>query len=248
MEPNQEPHPIDRIISIPTAILIVGVMISASILYVGNAGTASIFKAAQNTAPTPTPTVIQNPSSLIDPTDPVLGSAHAKVTIVEFSDFQCPFCRQFSISTFGQIKSTYIDTGKVRLIYRDFPLSFHPSAKPAALAAQCAQEQGKFWEMHDKIFGEQQKKEPDPSTVSTTMTFTVADLKNWASQIGLNMAQFNSCFDSGKYNDRIDADSKAGTDAGVSGTPTFFINGQAVVGAQPFSVFQAAIDQALAAK
>jgi protein-disulfide isomerase len=87
--------------------------------------------------------------------DPVLGKADAPVTIVEFSDFQCPYCKQYFDNTFGQIKAQYIDTGKVKLVYRDFPLSFHPMAEPSAEAANCAMEQGKFWEMHDKIFASQ---------------------------------------------------------------------------------------------
>ncbi len=89
--------------------------------------------------------------------DPVLGKSDAPVTIIEFSDFQCPYCLRWWEETLPQIKQAYIDTGKVRLIYRDFPLAFHPGAEPAALAANCAHEQGKYWEMHDKIFEEQLK-------------------------------------------------------------------------------------------
>lgn len=84
--------------------------------------------------------------------DPVLGNANAPITIIEFSDYECPFCKRFYDQTFGQIKKDYIDTGKVKFIYRDYPLSFHPGAEPAAQAANCAGEQGKYWEMHDKIF------------------------------------------------------------------------------------------------
>lgn len=171
--------------------------------------------------------------------DAMLGNKNVPVTIIEFSDFQCPFCRTFWSETLPLIKSKYIDTGKVRLIYRDFPLSFHESAHPAAEAAECADEQGKYWQMHDKIFGEQNK------LGQGTVQFSVADLKKWASQIGLNPASFNQCLDSGKYRAEADKDSADGSAAGVSGTPAFFINGKLLVGAQPFSVFQQAIESAL---
>lgn len=221
----------------PVAILLGAVMVSATLMYTRTGGTAAI--GGGTAVATPTPVVIKDPSTLFGPTDPVLGNADAKVTIVEFSDFQCPFCRAFFTDAYAQIKTAYIDTGKAKLVYRDFPLSFHPASKPAALAAQCANDQGKFWEYHDKVFSEQEK------LGQGTVTFGVPELKTWAAQIGLNMAQFNPCLDSAKHEADVAADTAAGTAAGVSGTPSFFINGKLVVGAQPFSVFKAAIDAAL---
>ncbi|HTP56956.1 MAG TPA: DsbA family protein [Candidatus Paceibacterota bacterium] len=244
-------------LSVPAAIVIAGLLVAASVLFVGSGGLALIFHSGVVATPQPGTgggDITVDPSSVMGTGDPVLGNADAKVTIVEFSDFQCPYCRQFYVDTFAQLKKDYIDTGKVRLVYRDFPLtSLHPSARPAALAGACAQEQGKFWEFHDTVFSEQQKQEPDPSQVSKTMTFTTSDLKKWAATIsGLNAAQFDQCLDSQKYANEVDADIAAGSANGpdgyplVSGTPTFFINGQRLVGAQPFSAFQQTIDAALA--
>ncbi|MBI4176604.1 MAG: DsbA family protein [Candidatus Aenigmarchaeota archaeon] len=167
--------------------------------------------------------------------DPALGPANAKVTVIEFSDFQCPFCKRFFDQTLGQIKSDYVETGKIRFAYRDFPLdSIHPNARPAAMAAECANEQGKFWEFHDKIFQNQQ-------------SMSTESYKQWAAELGLDAGQFNSCVDSNKYAQEVEKDFQDGVAAGVSGTPTVFVNGQKIVGAQPFEAFQAAIEQALAA-
>ena len=199
-------------------------------------GTALAGDDTPATAPTQ-PNAANLQASDLDNEDKKKGSADSPVVMIEFSDFQCPFCGSFYSNTLPQIKSQYIDTGKVQLVYRDFPLSFHPEAKPGALAAECANEQGKFWEMHDKIFENQ-----------TSMG--TASYKAWAAELGLNAEQFNSCYDSGKYNTEIDEDFSDGAAAGVSGTPTFFIGPrdgpvQKVVGAQAFAAFKAAIDSAL---
>jgi len=174
--------------------------------------------------------------------DLILGNKNAKVTIIEFSDFQCPFCRTFWKESFSQLKKEYVDTGKVKFVYRDYPLSFHPMAMPSAQAAECAEEQGKYWEMHDKIFAEQEK------LGQGTVQFTVQNLKKWASEIGLNGVDFNQCLDSGKYKAEVDEDSADGTAAGVNGTPSFFINGRLTVGAQPYSVFKSMIEEELKKK
>lgn len=172
--------------------------------------------------------------------DPQMGDKNAKVTIIEFSDFQCPFCGRFFAQTLPQLKSEYVDTGKVLLVYRDFPLdSIHPQATPAAVAAQCANEQGKFWEYHDKIFENQQ-------------SLSDASYKSWAAELGLNTNQFNQCYDSDKYLSEVTKDFQDGSNAGVSGTPTFYIGSPQkgyveVVGAQPYSVFKQILDQELAA-
>ncbi len=166
--------------------------------------------------------------------DAVLGDPNAPVTIVEFSDFECPFCGKFWEETFPQVKKKYIDTGKVKLVYRDFPLSIHEMAQTYAEAAECADEQGKFWEMHDKIFGEQKNG-----------AATVADLKKWAKGLGAKEDQFNTCLDTNKYAEEVAKDFKDGEAAGVQGTPSFFINGKLVVGAVPFSVLEKEIEAAL---
>ncbi|MBI5732083.1 MAG: DsbA family protein [Candidatus Magasanikbacteria bacterium] len=167
--------------------------------------------------------------------DAIKGSKNAPVTIVEFSDYQCPFCGRFVQTTLPQIVSDYIDKGKVRLVFRDFPLSFHPNAKPAALAAECAKDQGgdeMYYKFHDKIFGNQE-------------TLSVDSLKKWAGELGLKTAQFNDCLDTKKFEKEVDKDFADGQSYGVSGTPAFFINGKMISGAQPFSVFKTAIDEAL---
>ncbi len=171
--------------------------------------------------------------------DPTLGNKDAKVTIIEFSDFQCPFCGRFYTQTELQLKKDYVDTGKVLFVYRDFPLSsIHPNAQKAAEASECADEQGKFWEYHDLLFTKQ-----DPWADTDGITA----FKQYAKDLGLNTGQFNSCLDTGKYASEVDKDFQDGSNAGVSGTPSFFINGQQVVGAQPYSVFKQMIDSELAA-
>lgn len=219
---------------LPAAILLSAVLISGTLLYVnrdsfgGNSREgAQILQKDGETAAV----------SIDD--DAMLGDKNAPVTIIEFSDFQCPFCRKFWGETMPQIKKSYLDTGKARLVYRDFPLDFHPGAQPAAEAAECAEEQGKFWEFHDKIFAEQAKQG------AGTIPFGANDLKKWAKGIGLNTAKFNECLDSGKYKDEVAKDTENGVAAGVSGTPTIFINGQRIVGAQPFAAFKAVIEQEL---
>ena len=171
--------------------------------------------------------------------DPFIGNENAPVTVIEFSDFQCPICRKLWKDALPSIKKEYVDAGKVKFVYRDFPLSFHPGAMPAALAAECAKEQGKFWQMHDKIFEEQDKQG------SGTVQFTIDDLKKWAAGIGLNASKFNQCLDSEKYKKEVEKDIADGSAAGVRGTPATFVNGKLVSGAQPFSAFKSAIDAEL---
>jgi len=165
---------------------------------------------------------------------PVKGESGAKVTFVEFSDFECPFCSKFFTDALGKLTEEYVDTGKIKLEYRHFPLSFHPQAKPLALVSECANDQGKFWEMHDKIFTINSEGGLAGATADT--------YKQWAADLGLNTTEFNSCYDSGKHNELIDADSTLGSEIGVSGTPTFYINGQQMVGALPYQSFKDAID------
>lgn len=161
--------------------------------------------------------------------EPAWGPADARIVIIEYSDFQCPYCKMFMENTYARLRQMYSD--QVRFIYRDFPLdSIHPRARPAAEAAQCAHEQGKFWEYHDLLFANQQALE-------------TSDLKRYAQQLGLNMDQFNTCVDTRKYQASVEADVQAGLRQNVTGTPTFFINGQALVGAQPLEAFQAVIAQ-----
>jgi len=172
---------------------------------------------------------------------PILGDKNAKVTIVEFSDFQCPFCRRFWKETLPQIEKDYIDTGKVQFAYRHFPLTaIHPAAVPAAQASECANEQGRFWQMHDKIFDEQEK-----LSAGGTAQFEASDLKKWASDLGLNTTQFNQCLDSGKFTKNVTDDEQEAQKLGINGTPTIFVNGLSLVGAQPYDSFKSLIDKEL---
>lgn len=197
--------------------------------------------------------VPNQPSAQVQPTGPVtvnerkdaavLGKSDAKVTIVEFSDFQCPFCKQFIDQTFAQIKSNYIDTGKVKVIFRHFPLAFHANAQGSAVAAECANTQGKFWQYHDLLF---------KNGKADGAGLAIADLKKYADSLGLNNGsfgfgknKFNQCLDGNATLSIVQGDLKDAQAAGVSGTPTFYINGKQLVGAQPFSAFQQAIDEAL---
>jgi protein-disulfide isomerase len=168
---------------------------------------------------------------------PILGDANAPVTIVEFSDFQCPFCASFFNETLPQLQKDYIDTGKAKLIYKNLPITnIHPYAERAAEAAECAEKQGKFWEYHDTLFKNQQTWASENAT---------AIFKKYASNLGLNATEFDNCLDSNKYSSEISKDLQDGQNAGVTGTPTFFINGIRVVGAQPYSIFKQTIDSEL---
>jgi protein-disulfide isomerase len=173
--------------------------------------------------------------------DPVLGNANAKVTIIEFGDYQCPSCRLFWREIEPRLKKEYVDTGKVKLVFRDFPIKeIHPDATAAAMAAQCAADQGKYWEYHDRIFREQDKGTDD------VVRFKAADLKKWGAAIRLDAAAFNACVDSARYQDEVAKDYADGIAVGIQGTPTFFINGRFVGGAQSFPVFKKMIDEELA--
>ena len=163
---------------------------------------------------------------------PSMGPADAPVTMIEFTDFQCPFCKR-SEDTVKQVHEKYGD--KVRLVHMDFPLSFHSHSMDAAEAARCANEQGKFWQYRDALFANQGKLAP-------------ADLKATAKQLGLNTTKFDACFDSSKYKKQIDADLEQGTKLGVDGTPAFFIDGRSLVGAQPLPSFTEIVDDELANK
>ncbi len=176
----------------------------------------------------------------------VLGQADAPITLLEFSDVQCPFCRKWVRETEKLIRENYVDTGKVKIVFRHYPLNFHPGAMPAAVAIECAKEQSMDlgWKMHDAIFAEQDKKDPSGQMVS----FTATDLKDWAKGIaGLNQATFTSCLDTNKYATKVNEDMAAGSAGGISGTPGFWVladgKQKLISGAYPYSEFQAAFDE-----
>jgi len=172
--------------------------------------------------------------------DPMLGSATAKVLIIEFGDYQCPSCRMFWKEVEPRLRKEYIDTGKAKLVFRDFPIvQIHPEALLAAMAVDCSADQNKYWEYHDKVFREQYNKGDD------LVRFKAADLKKWAKDIGLDPAKFDQCLDSEKYKNEVLKDKADGDAVSVQGTPTFFINGHVIGGAQPYPAFKNLIDSLL---
>jgi protein-disulfide isomerase len=169
--------------------------------------------------------------------DVILGNPDAGVAIIEFGDYQCPFCKKLFEQIEQQIIKEYVKTGKAYLVYRDFPLdAIHPYARPAAEAAECARDQGKYWEYHDELFGRQSE-------------LASLDFVALAAELGFDKAEFKQCVDSGKYKKEVQSDYEDGVAAGVRGTPATFIvangNAELISGAQPYEAFKAAIERAL---
>jgi protein-disulfide isomerase len=169
-----------------------------------------------------------------------IGSGDAPVTVMEFADIQCPYCRRFHTDTFAELKRKYIDTGKVRFISRDLPLDFHENALNAALAVRCAGEQNKYWELRDSL-------------ILNSKDLGRQSITKYAEQAGLQMSSFTECMDSRKYKDQIDKDRDEANNLGFTGTPSFvigqttnnYLNGVKIVGALPYSVFEAKIREVL---
>jgi protein-disulfide isomerase len=233
---------------VAAVILAVAVLGGALILKSSmDAGTAQLegvksslveFKDALAAAARPQPAAAQRPSGP-DPArkyslnlngTPVKGAQTAKVTLVEFSDFQCPFCKRVG-PTLEQIEKTYGD--KVRIAFKHLPLPMHPQAESAARAAEAAHRQGKFWEMHDKLFADQQG-------------LSEAAYEKHAKELGLDLERFKKDYASPEVKARVDADMREANQLGVNGTPGFFVNGRFLSGAQPFEAFKTLIDQELA--
>jgi protein-disulfide isomerase len=176
--------------------------------------------------------------------EPFKGGSTAKVAVIEFSDYQCPFCGRYTKEVLPQLRSEYVDTGKIKYVFRDMPLSFHKNALKAAEAAHCAGAQGKFWEMHDALFANQSALDPE-------------QLATHAKAVGVDDAQFQQCLASGKFAADINKDVADAGAAGITGTPTFLVgviqpgDGRVkvvkkLVGAKPYAEFKAAIDGLLA--
>jgi protein-disulfide isomerase len=198
-----------------------------------NANAATSATASANQNQVQVPENVQRYDVPIDD-DPILGNVKAPITIIEFSDYQCPYCQKWQAEVLPQITKKYGD--KVRLVYRDFPLyGLHAEAENAAMAADCAGEQKRYWEFHDLLFSGQKELGAD--------TYTA-----YAKSLNMNMDNFKKCLDEQRYQKEVKADYDYASQLGVRSTPTFFINGLAVVGAQPFEVFQQVIDLELAGK
>lgn len=244
-------------ISTSSAILIGAILISISILMssgvikINNLGSAAP-SAGQPTTASPAPQAPQAPSGPVKVSvsdNPVLGNKDAKVTLIEFSDYECPFCKRHFTDVYPQIKKDYIDTGKIKLVYRNYPLPFHdPMATYEAKAALCAREQGgdaTYFKIHDEMFKQ---------TTSNGTGLSKDKVAQIATSLGLNASAISSCADGTKYDAKVKADIADGSAAGVNGTPSFFvgksdpsgtITGTIIVGAQPYTAFQAALDPLL---
>ncbi len=225
------------------SILISAVLLSAAIFYNGFAISTAL--SSGNYAGGDSIVVPQAPGG--DPSAPAApvkielgdapreGNKNAKVTVVEYSDFECPFCGRYYNDAYKQMKSEYIDTGKVQFVFKQYPLTqIHPNAQKAAEASLCAHEQGKFFAYHDTLFANQQ-------------SLGLTALKQYAADNSLDTSKFNSCLDSGKYAKQVQDEVSEGSSVGVSGTPTTFVNGVKIVGAVPYATIKAEIDSALAA-
>ena len=208
----------------------------------------------KNQPPLPTNNVAQAPSDNGAPIkvsvddDPVLGDKNAKITLIDFSDYECPFCKRHFTDTYPQLKKDYIDTGKVKMVFRDLPLNFHVNATQEAEAAECARKQGGdavYFQYHDQIF---------TKTTSNGTGLALEQLPIIAKDLKLNVDQFQQCLDSGEFKNEVEKDLADAAKVGATGTPTFFIgrstadgviDGIKIVGAQPFSAFKAIIDEKL---
>ena len=198
------------------------------------------LKILEKQLPTKQPSI---PLEISEDNDPVIGNPDAPITIIEFSDFQCPFCARFHIQTLPTIMEEYIEKGSVKLVFRDFPIqSIHPNAVPASVAAECANEQGKFKQMHDILF----EKQNEWSNLETV--YAIELFNQYSEQINLEQEQFSSCLSTAKYVKEIQNDLNDGRTYGVTGTPGFFIGNQEMgfvelKGAQPFESFKKVIDR-----
>jgi protein-disulfide isomerase len=192
--------------------------------------------AQQQTGALPTQQSLPVVDVTVKPNAPTLGPSEAPVTLIEFADFQCPFCKKFQDEVFPQLKSRYTDTGKAKFIFQDFAFLGEESLQAAA-AAKCAADQQQFWPYHDLLYAKQGSE--------NSGTFSNTALKSFAQQLGLNQAEFNQCVDSGKYTQAVQDETTAGQSFGVSATPTLFINGQKYEGVGSVLEYTTVIEQAL---
>ena len=245
-------------LSVPIAIIVAGVIVALAIIYSGGrpgvgGGGADVAGGnqqgnQQGQVPVVTgnaPQVEVNAKDLFTDNDAFLGNPAAKVVVVEFGDFQCPFCGKFFRETEPQIIDKYVKTGKVRFVYKQFAFLGQES-NWAAEASECAKDQGKFWQYHDYLYNylwdNYYAKNQNGENVGA---FSKDNLKKFAGTLGLNAGDFSQCLDSGKYTKKVQADVEVGRKNGVNGTPSSFVNGKLLVGAQPLEAFDAAIAEAL---
>ena len=231
-----------RDLFLPISIIAAAVMIGGAILF------ASLYKGGS--APTANNGTGGNATTTVNPAvmtlgarDAVLGNANAKVTLVEYGDYQCPFCAQFFSQTEQQIIQNYVNTGKVKMVFRDFAF-LGPESIAAAQAAQCAEDQNKLWAYHDALYsakvGDEQKGGGEDDGFYNRTEFL-----KLAQNTGLNIAAFTTCIDTNKNASIVTQEKSDASSYGVNSTPSFFVNGTAITGAQPYAAFQQVLDAAL---
>ncbi len=223
-------------------------LLTNKVMFLEKAAKAATLQVSPSAAPQAVPTEDLSPKKVSVDDDPVMGAKNAKVTLIEFSDYECPFCKKYFDETYEQIKKAYVDTGKVKMVYRDLPLSFHQNAPKEAQAAECAREQGgdaAYFKYHDELF---------TRTTSNGTGLALDQLSVIANEIGLNGQALQACIDSDKYKAEVDKDLADAGKVGATGTPSFFIGkstengiitGTPLIGAQPFSAFQKVIEDEL---
>jgi len=224
----------------------VALALAGALMVTGLLGCSTPQPAATNTPTaipeTPTPSPDQTPEATKEPLiplddDPVLGSPDAPVTIIEYSEYLCGFCRRFALETLPRIEEEYIETGKVRLVFRDFPVHGQP-AVVIAMVAECAADQGSFWDMNTLLFERTEEWSESEDILGI--------FQSYAEEIGMDPNELVNCLELGTPFERIQEDYNIGVQDGVSGTPRFLINGTVIVGAQPFEEFQRVIEEELA--
>ncbi len=221
---------------LPVSILVAAVLVAGAVIY--SAGFSS--PAVDNPGAGDEPEVVD--SKVLDLTgdDVVLGDLNAPVTVIEYSDFQCPYCGRFYSDAEAQVRENYIKAGKVKFVYRHFAF-LGPESKLAAQAVECAKDQGKFWNFHDALF-DAEIKDGQEHNGNLNRSFFLSIAKD----LGLNTADYGKCFDDGKYSGKVGRDYAAAQTIRVQATPTLFVNGQKIEGALPYAQFKQVIDAALA--
>lgn len=235
---------------LPISILIAAILICGALVFValykgggGNGGAAIIGGTQPGVVATTTDANVMTLGSR----DAILGNANAPVTMIEYGDYQCPFCgTEFFAQTEPQIVQNYVNTGKVRFVFRDFAF-LGPESTVAANAAQCAEDQGKLWAYHDALYAGKVADDANGGTEDDGF-FSTAELLKLGTQVGLNMTTFTSCVNNNSDANIVAQEKTDATNEGVESTPTFYINGTQVLGAQPYAQFEQVIDAAIAAK
>lgn len=231
---------------LPASIVIAGILIAGAVVFaIMYKGSSTGGSAAQQPTATSTADVMKLGSR-----DVILGNANAPVTIIEYGDYQCPYCNLFFTETQSLIVKNYVDIGKVKMVFRNFIVNDRTSSDHeshnTALAAECAKDQNKFWDFHDAVSQLEFKDETaNPQTAENNGNLNRDAFMNIAKTLGMDQNKFASCFDSGQYSSNIQQESDQAIKYGITATPTFFINGQQVVGALPYAQFKTAIDSFL---